>query len=168
MIIQRHSFILLAAKLIPHGIYRSTEQHAKMNPGVYLAKQQQQQQQLPVWSHLCGVWGGPHVGSLTLVSITTLLNLSLKKKKQGNKVSFTSPVSNNPLKTKHCKQEHRIITHKHIKLGIISHNLDMTHPRRHVPKECSHTSIPNQNVHQAVTLPLPTWFIVSMTMQEWG
>ena len=32
---------------------------------------QQQQQQLPVRSHLRGVWGGPHIGSFTLVSITT-------------------------------------------------------------------------------------------------
>jgi len=30
-----------------------------------------QQQQLPVWSHLPGVWEDPNVDSLTLVSITT-------------------------------------------------------------------------------------------------
>ena len=32
---------------------------------------EQQQQHLPVWSRLRGVWGDLNVGSLTLVSITT-------------------------------------------------------------------------------------------------
>jgi len=31
----------------------------------------QQQQQFPIWSCLCGVWGDPNVSSLTLVSIAT-------------------------------------------------------------------------------------------------
>ena len=43
---------------------------------IKLAVVQQQQQQLPVWSRLRGVWEDLKVGSLTLVSIT----LSLKKR----------------------------------------------------------------------------------------